>query len=141
MSQTLELLEYPDWVTEHITPELEVETPTDPGEVELWFDSRQQSDTLPTGNEVYEAHGDRLKRSLSFGHLKWLEENPDEISPGWKKKEGLWVGGWSSVILGSDNYHYVPCLFCGVSRSCVYWLQTDGLWNDNEPSGLFASKS
>jgi hypothetical protein len=131
-------LVYPKWAAKHLTPELEVKKVTNPGEVKLWLDPRQESENKPVGHEVYEAHGDRLKKALSFGHLKWYEENPDQIPDEWNEK-GLLVYGWASVVRSASGDRGVPYLDCNVDRPYVRWYDLDGRWVALEPSGLLAS--
>jgi hypothetical protein len=133
-------LVYPDWVAERLTPDLEVTKVTNPGEVKLWLDPRQESENKPTGHEVYEAHGDRLKKALSFGNLKWYEENPDQIPAEWREKN-LMVYGWASVLRGACGHRFVPSLYCYVVRPVVQWCRLDYRWLADGPSGLLASST
>jgi hypothetical protein len=133
---------YPDWVEERLTPELEVTTICDPGEVELHFDPRQQSSSLPTGHEVYEYHkadgGEILKRSLSLGELQFYEQNRDKIPGEWLKKR-IRVYGWASVARSAHGSCYVPYLYCFVDRPYVDWYHLGFRWDADGPSGLRAS--
>lgn len=131
-------VEYPNWVEERLTPNLEVTSVTNPGEVELWLDPRQGFENKPTGHEVYEAHGDRLKKALSLGQLKFFEENPDKIPAEWKERR-LLIYGWASVVRSIDGLRYVPDLDCRGGRPCVCWYNLGYRWRDFEPSGLLAS--
>ncbi len=132
-------LQYPSFVRERLTPDLEVTKVTDPGEVDLWLDPRQGSKNKPTGHEVYEAHGDdRLKKALSLGHLKWFEENPDQIPAEWKGK-ALLVCGWASVGRDASGDCLVPYFHCFVDPPRIYWYNLDCLWLVDELSGLLAN--
>ena len=132
-------LQYPDWVDTHLTPDLEVTKVTDPGKVELWLDPRQESDNKPTGNEVYEAHGDdRLKKALSFGHLQWYAKNPDQIPAKWRE-DGLLVYAWASVVRGAGGNRFVPYLDCSADQPYVDWYGLGSRWGASGPSGLLTS--
>lgn len=128
-------LQYPDFVADRLTPKHEVTELTDPGEVELWLDPRQEKSPYPTGHEVYGAMKSQkhLERSLSYGHLKWYEENRDRIPSEFK---GKLIYGWASVVRSSSDWLLVPCLYCRVDRPCVHWFSLDGRWGDHEPAGL-----
>lgn len=130
------MLRYPDWVREHLTPELEATNLRDPGEVELWLDPRQRTgNSYLTGHEVYEdlKKAGLLERSLSFGELKFLEKNPDRIPAEFR---GKWVCGWASVVRRAGGNLNVPCLNCNVGQPCVDWYWLDGRRRDYEPAGL-----
>lgn len=128
-------LQYPDWVAERLTPEHEVTELTNPGTVELWLDPRQKSSPYPTGHEVYEAvkENNLLERSLSYGHLKWFEENRDQIPSEFR---GKLIYGWASVVHHSDGWLRVPYLYCFVDRPFVDWYGLGYGWDDHEPAGL-----
>lgn len=129
-------LKYPDWVRKHLTPELEATSLRDPGEVELWLDPRQSiGNPYPTGHEVYDAikAANLFERSLSFGDLKFFEENPDQIPAEFR---GKWIYGWASVVRGDDDNLHVPCLDCDAGRPCVSWDWLGLGWIDREPAGL-----
>jgi hypothetical protein len=131
-------LEYPDWVRQHLTPEYEVKGLADPGVVQLWLDPRQgRGNPFPTGHEVYEAirQENLLSRSLSYGHLKWLEENPDRIPVDWHQRR-LWVYAWGSVVRVADGGLGVPCLDCDVPKPYVDWHWLGDDWRGGEPAGL-----
>jgi len=132
-------LVYPDWVRERLTPELEVTKITNPGEVELYFSPSQKLGNL-IGNQVHKDHEEKdlLKRALSFGHLKWYEENSDQIPDEWIKK-GLWVYGMVSKVRHANGNRYVPYLDCDAGRPCVCWCNLVCRWGAHEPSGLLAT--
>lgn len=127
-------LEYPSWVREHETPELESTELRNPGEVELWLDSRQEASPYPSGHEVYAAikENDLLEQSLSFGDLKWYEENRGQIPSEFK---GKLIWGWASVVRRSDGF-CVPCLDCRDDRPYVGWCNLGRRWRDGGPAGL-----
>ena len=128
-------LDYPDWIKEHLTPELEATEVCDPGPVELWLDPRQQSSSYPNGHEVYETlkQKDLLTRSISFGHLKWYEEHLEQIPT---EFQGKLIWGWASVVRRSDGFRRVPYLGCRGVRPYVRWCNLVYRWHDNEPAGL-----
>jgi hypothetical protein len=128
-------LEYPSWVRGHESPEHEAIELRNPGEVELWLDPRQQNSPYPTGHEVHTTikKEDLLERSLSFGDLKWYEENQDRIPAEFK---GKLVHGWASVVRSSDGSLRVPCLDCDVGRPYVVWYNLVFGWFGYEPAGL-----
>lgn len=134
-------LQYPEWVIERLTSELEVSKVTDPGEIELWFHPLQISrlGDAPTGSYIYEAHSeDYLKKALSLGHLKFFKKNPDQI-PSECKERGLYICAWASVVRDANGNRRVPCLRCLVGQSYVYWYYLASRWRSDEPSGLLAS--
>ena len=129
-------LEYPSWVREHLTPELEATGLRNPGEVELWFDPRQKTgNPYPTGHEVYTAlkAANFLERSLSYGDLRFFEENPDQIPTEFR---GKWIYGWASVVRSVDGGLNVPYLICNVDRPYVDWNWLVIQWSVREPAGL-----
>ena len=128
---------YPEWVEERLTSHLEVTCPEDPGNVELWFHPAQETDTLPKGEEVYERLTEEhlLERSLSFGHLKWLEAHPEEFPADWHERR-LVVFGWASVVRNSDGGRCVPYLYCGDAQPCVHWHWLGVRWLARYTAGL-----
>lgn len=131
---------YSSWVKQHLTPKLEVATVCDPGKVEFWLDSRQNTDSFPTSDNIYEAIKSSkglLERSLSLGELMWYEDNPDKAPPNFK---GKWIFGWASVVQDDGGNHHVPFLD-GVSNSfSVVWYSIgSSLFSDNMFAGLRAS--
>ncbi len=128
-------LQYPDWVKERLTPEHEVTELADPGKVELWLNPHQSSSPYLTGPKVYEAVKDNnfLERSLSYGHLKWYEENHNQIQA---EFQGKLIYGWASVVHGSGGVLSVPYLNCDVDRPYVRWHGLGRRWLDHELAGL-----
>ena len=132
----------PDWVQELLTPELGSRPAIrEASEVRLWRDLRQQTSSLATGEEIYEAikRGDLLEQALSYADLKFLEANPEQIPFEWKKK-GFRVFAWASVARSNSDIVNVPCLVCGTSRSRIHWSLLGRLWSSRDCAGLRASE-
>jgi len=133
------VLEYPNWVKEHLTPELETKTTRDPGTVELWLDSRQRAGyPYSTGHEVYDEIKSEglLNRALSYGELKFYEQNPDKIPTEFKFK-GAKICGWATVVRGVDGRLGVPCL--NTNFLCIEWRWLEGGWHDHYVAAVRAS--
>ncbi len=142
---------YPSFIEERLTPHLELEGPSEIGEVSLWFNSfpsdlcKHPYKPLPTGYGIYgillpdqvsylPKPGDLINRCFALADLIFYEKNPHLVPAEWNKQQ-LWVYAWKSVGRNAGRL-YAPALSCVGSRPRIRWSNLESYWEANEPAGM-----